>query len=54
MKVKNIGTNSKKNISHLKRHVFNVCIVVLKMKSIVIINYGMIFLSENNITCQET
>ena len=43
MSVYNLGTNSEKNIFHLKKLVFNVFIDFVVVKPIVIINYGKIF-----------
>ena len=43
MSVYNLGTNSEKNIFHLKKLVFIVFIDFLVVKPIVIINYGKIF-----------
>ena len=41
--VYNLGTNSEKNISQPKNLVFNVFMVFVRVKPIVIINYGKIF-----------
>ena len=43
MNVYNLGTNSEKNISQPKNLVFNVFMVFVRVKPIVIINYGKIF-----------